>query len=232
MPFLLGKSASPSFSVIAAIQETLARAESFDGSTSNPAYHTPQADRYRNTEIKDYRSSEMSSDYKNLELKDSKNTGDRKRIQIRVPSLPIPATSDNEREVCPVPSPTARAFDLGLDANSITNTILFAEKEFDQLNAKYKQMSAKAKEPTQIGEDRSVSIAELNQIITALESKGKQLYLLKCARHDIERESSLKHRNSMKSLPPERYATFSPESSRKKNQALTLLREYRQHSTS
>ncbi|TMW63592.1 hypothetical protein Poli38472_002533 [Pythium oligandrum] len=93
--------------------------------------------------------------------------------------------------------------------------VMAAEKEFEDLNKKYKAASAKVESG---GPGAAQASSQLGAMLDELEAKGKQLNLLK----------QVYEQAANSTINPIRHVVHSPEAIRRKTASLRILNEYRQ----
>ena len=112
------------------------------------------------------------------------------------------------------------------DPEDLRNVVQSVQNEFNALTERYQNLSVSLHQnENEIGQEES-----LNTVLDALEQKGRQLYWIKHAAQGGGNENDKISGNARKSSfrNYERTVIHSPEASRRKENALHLLQEYRE----
>ncbi|KAE8907678.1 hypothetical protein PF007_g378 [Phytophthora fragariae] len=232
IPFLLGNSVQPSFSLIGNVQDALRRCDTTyvmptllgEASTtpgSASSHRNPMSqEEEENVEQPPCSAASPSAGEATIAVTPKASVGGHRRsTKHKPPAIKVP-TASPKSYVSPMQSQIMVDLAAAVEA---------AEKEFKSLNKRYKDLVAHIEANNRRGTSGSESAkgsnyssAQLSQalgpLLDDLEAKAKQLNLLK----QVYQQAS----NS--TINPPRHVVLSPEAIRRKTASLRLLNEFRQ----
>ncbi|POM73769.1 Hypothetical protein PHPALM_9354 [Phytophthora palmivora] len=244
IPFLLGNSVQPSFSIIGSIQDALRRCDTTyvmptllnDGGSTTPEY--PQSHQQTVKKI-DKKYSQVDDNIAQvLPQSDSSTplTPTKEGISTATAvSHNHSTTTDAPRHIPPaikVPTMSSNAYSSPMQSQILEDlhvAVESAEKEFNGLNKRYKDLVAQmeannrrrghASDPDKANSSTSAQLSQtLGPLLDELEAKAKQLNLLK----------QVYQQAASSTINPQRHVVVSPAAIRRKTASLRVLNEYRQ----
>ncbi|DBA00978.1 TPA: hypothetical protein N0F65_006239, partial [Lagenidium giganteum] len=227
IPFLLGKSASPSFSIIGNVQDALRQC---DTTYMVPNLHSPRAATTRTTSKR--RSKERITIDDTVDVGRTSShilgTADADNGESRArPAVSRNATSSSRHShsncaPSPIHVPVASTSYMNPKQSQILEdlqaAIENAEKDFARMNERYKQIVAEMDTNSNSQHKRSELSGALGPLLDDLEAKGQQLQLLK----------QVYEQAAHSTINPIRRLVHSPEAIRRKTASLRILNDYRQ----
>ena len=138
-------------------------------------------------------------------------------IHVQVPSVPTTR---------PVEDMKLHDTSFSKNSDSLSLAVDSIETEYDALSKRYTELLNRVQHKQQIGDTINLneSVSDLNTVIDSLEKKGQQLHWMKTAQKNVSGATPIGKASPM---AYERCVVHSPEASRRKTAALSLLREYR-----
>ncbi|POM60002.1 hypothetical protein PHPALM_31189 [Phytophthora palmivora] len=252
IPFLLGNSVQPSFSIIGSIQDALRRCDTTyvmptllnDGGSTTPEY--PQS--HQQT-VKKIDSSASNCAEKNISQVDDNIAQVLPQSDSSTPPTPTKegistatavshnhsTATDAPRHIPPaikVPTAPSNAYSSPMQSQILEDlhvAVESAEKEFNGLNKRYKDLVAQmeannrrrghSSDPDKANSSTSAQLSQtLGPLLDELEAKAKQLNLLK----------QVYQQAASSTINPQRHVVVSPAAIRRKTASLRVLNEYRQ----
>ncbi|KAK1931962.1 hypothetical protein P3T76_012462 [Phytophthora citrophthora] len=241
IPFLLGNSAQPSFSLIGNIQDAMRRSDATyamptllsSAPTTPNCIPIPRPTKRKTHSSANVNNLETEADIPQNLSSDSLDE-DASTAELLVSTSTSPPGSHRHHDKQKPPAINVSSAQTKTYVSSMQSQIMedlhaavtAAEKEFKGLNKRYKDLVAQMEENNRRGSKStkadSTTSAQLSQalgpLLDELEAKAKQLNLLK----------QVYQQAASSTINPQRHVVISPEAVRRKTASLRVLNEYRQ----